>query len=347
MHEPFESTGAQAPRQGLLLAIDVGGTKTQIACYDVARQHMNTRILATHADGLSGVPALQRILEAARACVAEFGHVAVVSVAAVFPGVVRGPTLLMAPNTPGFEHLDLHGLISQAFEGAPVALDNDVKAGALAEVRWGSLAGIDNAIYLNLGTGLSAAAIANGKLIRGHNGAAMEIGYLLSPFLDPAQPDQWRTYEDGGAPLEELFSGSALSQLAVEMLGHGHQALDLFSSVDPHVRKALELRIIACAVQVANLAVALDVERIAIGGGLYRQASTLAPMIEQLIQRVVPFAPKIAAAHLTHDAPLWGALSMAMDAAGLNDIAQQVITAGDALYASEDRLEVRHVIDAQ
>jgi glucokinase len=333
MHEPLESTGAQAPRQGLLLAIDVGGTKTQVACYDTARQRLNTRILATHADGLSGVPALQRILEAARACVAEFGGMPVLSVAAVFPGVVRGPTLLMAPNTPGFENLDLLGLITQAFGNAAVTLDNDVKAGALAEVRWGSLAGIDNAIYLNLGTGLSAAAIANGKLIRGQNGAAMEIGYLLSPFLDPARADQWRTYQDGGAPLEELFSGNALSQLAVEMLGHGHQAPDLFCSVDPQVRQALELRILACAVQIANLAVALDVERIAIGGGLYRQAAKLAPIIEQLIHRVVPFPPKIVAAHFAHDAPLWGALAMAMEAAGLNAIAQQLIKAGDALYA--------------
>ncbi len=72
-------------------------------------------------------------------------------------------------------------------------LDNDVKAGALAEARWGSLVGIDDAIYLNLGTGLAAAAIANGRLIRGHNGAAMEIGYMLEPFLDPLRADQWRT----------------------------------------------------------------------------------------------------------------------------------------------------------
>lgn len=333
MHESVRSTGATAPRQGLLLAIDVGGTKTQVACYDTARQRMNTRILATHADGLSGTPALHRILAAARDCVTEWGNAPVLSVAAVFPGVVRGPTLLMAPNTPGFEGLDLHSSIAQAFGNVPVSLDNDVKAGALAEVRWGSLAGIDNAIYLNLGTGLSAAAIANGRLIRGHNGAAMEIGYLLSPFLNPEHPDQWATYQSGNAPLEELFSGNALSQLAGDMLGHGHHAQDLFTSADPAVRKALALRIAACTVHIANLAVALDVERIVIGGGLYRQAALLAPLIETLIQRAVPFPPTLAAAHFTHDAPLWGALSMAMDASGLNALAQQLIAAGKTLDA--------------
>ncbi|MGY2401091.1 ROK family protein [Pseudomonas sp. SDO5271_S396] len=343
MHEPLESTGAATPRRGVLLAIDVGGTKTQVACYDTARQRMNTRILATHSDGLSGVPALERILCAARDCVAEFDNAQVLSVAAVFPGVVRGPALLMAPNTPDFEGLDLQALIAQAFGNIAVNLDNDVKAGALAEVRWGSLAGIDNGLYLNLGTGLSAAAIINGKLVRGHNGAAMEIGYLLSPFLDPAQPEQWATYQNGHAPLEELFSGNALGQLASDLLGHGNQALDLFASADPVVNLALQRRIAACTVQVANLAVALDVERIAIGGGLYRQAATLAPVIEQLIQRVVPFPPDIVAAHFTHDAPLWGALSMAMEAAGLNAIAHQVLAAGESL----DATGVKHVVHVE
>jgi glucokinase len=201
----------------------------------------------------------------------------------------------------------------------------------LAEARWGSLQGIDHALYLNLGTGLSAAAIANGQLIRGHNGAAMEIGYMLSPFLDPERVSDWYSHEQGGAPLEELFSGTALNQLAVELLGPGHQALDLFASQEPRAQQALHVRIAACTAQVANLAIALDVGRIAIGGGLYRQAATLAPLIKHMINRTVPFAPEIVTAHFTHDAPLWGALSMAMDAAGLAFIPEQILSQTELL----------------
>ncbi|WP_229685328.1 ROK family protein [Pseudomonas asuensis] len=314
------------PDQGVLLAIDVGGTKTHIACYDPTSECLVTRVLTTHAEGLQGEPALMRLLAAARECSLQLDATAISSVAGVFPGVIRGHTLLMAPNTPGFEGLDLHGLIVQGLGTSAVMLDNDVKAGALAEARWGSLQGADHALYLNLGTGLSAAAIANGKLIRGHNGAAMEIGYLLSPFLDPARVSEWYSYEQGGAPLEELFSGAALNQLAIELLGPNHKALDLFSSDNPHVQQALHVRIAACTAQVANLAIALDVGRIAIGGGLYRQAATLAPLIQQMICRTVPFAPEIVTAHFTHDAPLWGALSMAMDAAGLTFIPEHTLS---------------------
>ncbi|CDF97114.1 MULTISPECIES: ROK family protein [unclassified Pseudomonas] len=327
MYQPFESSSRDVPRQGLLLAIDVGGTKTHVACYDIASGQLRSDIVATHADGLHGVAALERILDTARACAEAFQGAPLLSVAAVFPGVIRGHTLLMAPNTPGLDGLDLHELIVRGLGCPSVLLDNDVKAGALAEARWGALQGIDNAIYLNLGTGLSAAAIVNGRLLRGHNGAAMEIGYLLSPFLDSEDPARWRTHAEGAAPLEELFSGTALGELARQLLGEGHQALDLFSSGDAVVRRALRERITACAVQVANVAVALDVECIAIGGGLYRQASLLEPLIKDLIGRIVPFAPHVVAARFAQDAPLWGALSMAMDAAHLEQIDQRVIAA--------------------
>lgn len=327
MHQPFESPGSDVPRQGLLLAIDVGGTKTHVACYDIASGQLRSDIIATHAEGLHGVAALERILDSARACAEAFPGASLLSVAAVFPGVIRGHTLLLAPNTPGLDGLDLHGLIVRSLGCPAVLLDNDVKAGALAEARWGALMGIDNAIYLNLGTGLSAAAIVNGRLLRGHNGAAMEIGYLLSPFLDSQDQGGWRTHAEGAAPLEELFSGNALGELAQQLLGEGHQALDLFSSGEAAVRRALHERITACAVQVANIAVALDVERIAIGGGLYRQANLLEPIIGQLISRIVPFAPQLVAARFAQDAPLWGALSMAMDAANLDRIDQRAIAA--------------------
>ncbi|MFV1941720.1 ROK family protein [Pseudomonas luteola] len=331
MTQALEKESLTMPDQGVLLAIDVGGTKTHIACYDPASEQLATRALATHAKGMLGEPALMRLLEAARECAQQLGATTICSVAGVFPGVVRDHTLLMAPNTPGFEGLDLHGLIAQGLGTPAVMLDNDVKAGALAEARWGSLQGIDHALYLNLGTGLSAAAIANGQLIRGHNGAAMEIGYMLSPFLDPERVSDWYSHEQGGAPLEELFSGTALNQLAVELLGPGHQALDLFTSQEPRAQQALHVRIAACTAQVANLAIALDVGRIAIGGGLYRQAATLAPLIKHMINRTVPFAPEIVTAHFTHDAPLWGALSMAMDAAGLAFIPEQILSQTELL----------------
>ena len=77
----------------------------------------------------------------------------------------------------------------------------DAKAAAQAEVRWGSLAGFDPAIYLNLGTGLAAAIVAGGQVLAGSQGAAGEIGYSLREPADVGRADGLRI------PLEDMVSG--------------------------------------------------------------------------------------------------------------------------------------------
>ncbi|TCV97669.1 glucokinase [Luteibacter rhizovicinus] len=301
----------------MLIAIDVGGTKTQVASYDTATGALRRSRLDTHAPGLTGGPALHRLIDAAKHCAQLDDDRRLLGVAAVFPGVVRENHLLMAPNTPGLEGMDLFGELAAAFGSTAITLDNDVKAGGLAEHTWGGLRGTDHALYLNIGTGLAAAAIINGEVYRGRNGAALEIGYQLTPFLDEVEPSQWRGWRDGVAPMEALFSGASLDELARETLGSGQRAKDLFHSDQSHVKQELQRRLNALAAQLVNLSIALDVERIAIGGGVNRQYPVLEQNLAQLLQRLVPFPPALVSARFTDDAPLWGALELARRAAGL------------------------------
>jgi glucokinase len=310
------SVNATNMSQGVLIAIDVGGTKTQIACYDTSTGQIHRALLDTHAAGFAGSAALYRIIDAAKQC-ARFGDASqLLGIAAVFPGVVRDNHLLMAPNTPRLEGLDLHGELAAAFATQVITLDNDVKAGALAEHTWGSLQGADHALYLNIGTGLSAAAIIQGEVYRGRNGAALEIGYQLTPFLEPFSPSDWHGLRDGMAPMEAIFSGTSLDVLARDMLGPGQYAKDLFHSSEPNVARELKQRLHALAAQLVNLSIAFDVERIAIGGGVSQQYPVLEPTLTELLQRLVPFPPTLVNAQFVNDAPLWGALELARRAAG-------------------------------
>ncbi|SFR86288.1 glucokinase [Dyella sp. OK004] len=303
--------------QGVLLAIDVGGTKTQIASYDTATGKLHRDRLDTHAAELTGRAALQRLIAAAKRCAASEGNGPLLGVAAVFPGVVRERHLRMAPNTPGLEGIDLHGELAAAFDTTAITLDNDVKAGALAEHAWGGLRGTDHALYLNIGTGLAAAAIINGEVYRGRNGAALEIGYQLTPFLDQHAPEQWRGWREGVAPMEAVFSGASLDALAQQMLGSDQRAKDLFRSTEPHVQRELQRRLHALAAQLVNLSIAFDVERIAIGGGVNQQYPVLEQNLAQSLQRLVPFPPTLVSARFADDAPLWGALELARRATDL------------------------------
>jgi glucokinase len=67
-------------------------------------------------------------------------------------------------------------------------------------------------------------------------------------------------------------------------------------------------------VAIANLCITIDPQRVVIGGGMMSAADHILPRVSALTQRAVPFPPDIAAAHFIHDAPLLGALALALDA---------------------------------
>ncbi|WP_199535770.1 ROK family protein [Dyella psychrodurans] len=302
---------------GMLVAIDVGGTKTQAASFDTSTGALQRCRIDTHADGLTGRPALHRIIHEVKVSLRLDPNAPLLGLAAVFPGVVRRHQLLMAPNAPGLEGVSLHEELVAAFGDALIVLDNDVKAGAIAEHVWGALRGTEHALYLNIGTGLAAAAIIHGEVYRGGHGAALEIGYQLTPFLDGIDSARWKGWQDGVAPMEDLFSGAALDDLARRTLGSEHGAKDLFESSEPALQQQLQRRMDALSAQLVNLAIAFDVETIAIGGGVNRQFPMLEANLTRLLQRLVPFPPALVRARFAEDAPLWGAMELARRAAAL------------------------------
>jgi len=62
--------------------------------------------------------------------------------------------------------------------GLKVSLDNDAKLMTLAEYKLGAAKGYSNVLCMTLGTGIGGGLIINGKLYRGVNNAAGEIGHL-------------------------------------------------------------------------------------------------------------------------------------------------------------------------
>lgn len=101
---------------------------------------------------------------------------------------------------------------------------NDVKAAALAEITHGALAGVHCGIFVNLGTGLAAAIVLDGRVVDGATGAAGEIGYQIpGPVPGATLPP---AYAQGHAPLEEAVSGSAIAQRVTRGLPSSAKAKD-------------------------------------------------------------------------------------------------------------------------
>ncbi|QPP08137.1 ROK family protein [Streptomyces bathyalis] len=305
---------ADGTAAGHVLAIDFGATKVALATADADGRVLDQLRLDTRAvDGAREV--VRRAVAAGRDLAdrtagATGGKLTAVGVASF--GVTLADRVLLAPNVPGWHELALPTLLREGLaepaglaEGS-VRVANDVKAATAAELRWGELAGADTGIYVNLGTGLACGLVVGGRVLDGAHGTAGEIGYNVRSFGEPA-------VAAGHAPLEEHVSGRALADRGGKLLGRPVTAADLFARQDDErvrsfVRDALE----QLAVHVTNLAVAIDPERVVVGGGMMHAADVILPVLRTQLADAAPFPVDLRQARYSHDAALRGAVALAL-----------------------------------
>ena len=297
----------------VVLGLDFGGTKIAMAvCEPDGELRAATTVssgseLGARASFERGITAAKEVLAAA----APGREVAAVGVSTF--GIPFDDRVELAPTIEGWEELPLGREVRSAFPGAEVRLATDAKAAAEAEVRWGALAGYDPAIYLNLGTGLSTAIVAGGKVLHGSDGAAGEIGYNLRVPTDVGIPLAARTM------LEDMISGQALVRRAAGHTAHGEPmgAAKVFEAGPevPGLDRLVTEFVTELAFHVVNLAIAINPERIAVGGGMVRSWDRLRPGLQDALTAGAPFPPELVVARFPSDAPLIGAVGLAVDAA--------------------------------
>lgn len=298
----------------VVLGFDFGGTKIAVAACDLDGVRLDSVVVDSRPqDGAEA--AFARGLAAGRGLLAGLdpGRRLAAIGAATF-GIPFDDHVDLAPSIPGWEQLAFGTRLRQAFPTVPIRLSTDVKAAAAAEVAWGALAGFDPALYLNLGTGLAAAIVTGGDVLAGAHGAAGEIGYNIRDVRDLGGPGADRIL------LEDAVSGRALAgSVRPTGGGNGRQvtAAELFdlAATRPDASAVVEEFVLELGLHVANLAVAVDPARIAVGGGMVRSWARLEPGLRRALDLAVPFPPELVPAAFPYDAPLIGALAIGIAAA--------------------------------
>ena len=291
-----------------VVAIDFGGTKIAIATANITGSILKQARLDTDAaQGAQQV--LERTAVAARTLIERTVSEVkgqCVAVGVVTPGVVRNDGILLSPNIPGWERVHLRETIHTSLR-IPTVVGNDVKAAAMAEVRWGALKGADPAVYLSLGTGIASAIVIEGRVVTGAHGASGEIGYNLRSVLDTSGAAQ------GRAPLEEAVGGRFIGERASLLLGQSLSTADVFAHTDMRARFLVDETLAELATHVANLAILIDPARIAVGGGLMSSGEVILRALAFRLEYAVPFPPEIVPARFLNDASLYGAIALALD----------------------------------
>jgi fructokinase len=79
---------------------------------------------------------------------------------------------------PHWANVDLVGKVGRALD-VPVGFDTDVNAAALGEQKWGAAQGLENFVYLTIGTGIGGGAMVGGRLL--HGMVHPEMGHIMMP----------------------------------------------------------------------------------------------------------------------------------------------------------------------
>ncbi len=175
------------------------------------------------------------------------------------------PTFGYITTTPkeGWANTAVVTPLIEAF-GVPVAIDTDVNAAAVGEGKWGAAQGLDDFLYLTIGTGIGGGAIVNGKPV--HGLIHPEMGHVRIPHDCASDPFEGLCPYHGDC-FEGLACGPAIQArfgVPGSQLPADHPAWDL------------EAQYIALALN--NLICTFSPKRIILGGGVMQQAQ-LFPMI--------------------------------------------------------------------
>ena len=213
---------------------------------------------------------------------------------------------------PGWADYDIVGAFRKALQ-IPIGFDTDVNGSLLGEVTYGSSKGLENVVYITIGTGIGGGVMTNKKLL--HGMLHPELGHMLmrSHFSD-TYPGKCPFHKNC---LEGMAAGPAIEER------WGTKGKDLAGNDN-----VWELEAFYIGQAIVNLILTLSPERIILGGGVMHQLQLfdmirrevkkqlndyiVTPLLQNMDQYIVP-------ASLNDDQGIMGCIKLAIDACQLGE----------------------------
>lgn len=313
------------------IGVDVGGTKISAGVVDATGTVLARDRVDTPAADPAGIESSIADL------VARLGHqvggVGAVGVAAAGFVASDAATVRFAPNIAWRDH-DLGGRLA-SLTGLPVVVENDANAAGWAEFCFGEVSGVRELVCLTLGTGLGGAIVSDGRLLRGSQGMAAELGHLrVVPGGEPCGCGQrgcWEQYVSGSALTRQARRAAherpdeAAALLAHRAKGRPDGVTGQCVVAAARAGDPLALELLAdlgrwLGEGVATLCAVIDPEAVVVGGGLASEADLYLPAARAALEEALPGRshrdlPRLVASAAHHEAGIVGAAALAVASA--------------------------------
>jgi len=294
-------------RHGFVAAIAVGVNKTRLAFADLRGERLAHWVMATPRD-LHPKALLSRVAAALRLLAREAGipREKLLAVCVGTPGLVdreRGTVVALAPGLREWLDVPVGRILADAL-GAPVEVENDVNLAVLGEHWRGAARGHDTCAYVNVGIGIGAGVLIEGRLHRGHHSMAGEIAFMCM-----APEHAGKDFGDHGC-LETLAGFEAL---AARWPRGGFrepdrwvaELYDAAGNGDDEARAVVEEVATLVGIAAANLSLVIDPSLVIVGGTVPVPDSLFMEHVQRTAAGILPSPVEVVASALGEEAPLW------------------------------------------
>ena len=275
------------PEAALVLGFDLGARFLRGAVCDLRgdiRARLDVEVAGHDADSMLEEIASPgtRLFETA-----DLADAIVDGVVVGVPGVVdaKSGRIDLATSVAGLEGGTFRTALSDRLD-LPVTLENDVNLAALGEQWQGVARGVDDFVFLSVGTGMGAGLVLHGELHRGHNGAAGEVDFALVGLAHDVDPCAGAISEYTARLLVERDEETTLRP--------PFDARDIFAAAragDAVAHDVVEEVARRIALHIVPIAAVTDVSLAVLGGGLGANGDLLLRPVRELLHSWIPYPP--------------------------------------------------------
>jgi glucokinase len=325
----------KAMSRGIFAGVDIGGTKTAIVLSSKPPTVLK-RVMFPTLPAKGPKRAIDQIMASVHESLSSqclgVNDLIAVGVSCGGPldplaGVIQSP-----PNLLSWKEVPIKALLEREF-GVKTFLENDANAGALAEHQFGAGRGVNNLVFLTMGTGLGAGLILNGQLYRGSTHAAGEIGHVRLTRSGPNGYNKVGTAEGwasgaGMAKVARIALDKALEKGVATLLAQSNNSVAITAQTVWEAAQSgdavAQTVVRTCGKRLGEaIAILIDIlnpDRVVVGGLAVRMGEALlGPAREVVAKEALPSAygmVEIVAAELGEDIGDVAALCVAMREVG-------------------------------
>lgn len=317
------------------IGIDLGGTNIAAGLVDekfqiVAKDSTPTMVGRPNEAIVDDIAALCKKVCAA----AGISEGEVVSIGIASPGVVDNDTgEVVYANNLGMNHFPMIPLLRERVSVKQIYIENDANAAAWGEAIAGAAKGSRSSVMITLGTGVGGGIVADGKVYKGFNSAAGELGHIVIQVdgrpCTCGRRGCWEAYSSATGLIRSTTEKievckkenrpTKMAEIVAERgKVNGRTAFDAMRMGDAAAKEVVDDYVKYLASGLASIINIFQPEVLSIGGGISNEGKTLLDLVVPLVREqtygtgLIP-ETDIRIAQLKNDAGILGAAVLGME----------------------------------